>query len=177
MPRPGDQHIIDAYAGAIRKGHPNITAATLAGISNRTAALWLQLGEDESDAYDAAQDADSDAYDAEAVLGSHVPFLRAVRAAEAASVDAHLGVFDVISDKPGHWQRSAWYLERKYAGTFGMRQHTTIDSRTVTLVTTYQDLPPAQRQALIALLGGATDDNSEPTTPLLAAPSDTNADA
>ena len=151
MPRPGDQHIIDAYAGAIRKGHPNVTAATIAGISTRTASVWMMRGEDEADAYDAAQDADSDAYDAGAVLGSHVPFMMAVRAAEAASVDAHLGVFDVISDKPGHWQRSAWYLERKYADTFGMRQHTTIDQR-VTTVNLSATLGPGQRAALLAQL-------------------------
>ena len=180
MPKPGDQRIIDAYAGAIRKGHPNVTAATLAGISTRTASEWMLRGEAEADAYDATQDADSDAYDPDAVLGSHVPFLLAVRAAEASSVDAHLGVFDVISDKPGHWQRSAWYLERKYAGTFGMRQHTTIDQR-VAVVHIADTLGPGQRAALLAQLqeqlGERTDDNSADTTPLLPAPSDTNTDA
>ncbi len=147
MPKPGDKRIIDAYASAIRKGHPNVTAATLAGISTRTASEWMLRGEDEADAYDA-----NAANAANAVPGSHVPFMLAVRAAEAASVDAHLSVFDVISDKPGHWQRSAWYLERKHASTFGMRQHITSESKSVNVNVTLEALPPAQRDALIAAL-------------------------
>ncbi len=170
LPRPGDPDIIKLYADAIRKGHPVVTAATIAGLSVRTVNSWLALGEDEADAYDAAQDADSDAYDADAVLGSHVPFLLAVREAEAASVDAHLSVFDVISDKPGHWQRSAWYLERKYAGTFGMRQHTTVDTRSVSVNVTLEALPEGQREALIAAL------SRTPPQAQLTGPTDTTDD-
>ena len=174
MPRPGDPRIIVAYADAIRDGHPLVTAATLAGISEATARLWLQHGIEEDDAYTATQDTDSDAYDADAVPGSHVAFARAVREAEADSVGRHLSVFGEISNKPGHWQRSAWFLERKHADTFGLRQHTTLEQTVNVRHTITASLGPAQRAALAALL---TDDNSTPDVPLLPAPADTNTDA
>lgn len=150
MPRPGDPDIIKRFADATRKGHPVATAATLAGISVRTADNWLALGVEEADI--ALEQGTHDAQGHDAEQGPHVPFMLAVRAAEADAVDAHLAVFEEVSNKPGHWQRSAWYLERKHAGTFGMRQHITSESRSVSVNVTLEALPEAQREALIAAL-------------------------
>ena len=144
MPKPDDPDIIRRFADATRKGHPVATAATLAGISRVTAQDWLREGNAQLDAGDAEH--------AGTVLGSHAAFASAHREAEAVAVDAHLAVFNEISNKPGHWQRSAWYLERKYADTFGMRQHTTVDTRTVAVSVTLDALPEGQREALIAAL-------------------------
>ena len=161
MPRPNDPEIIKRFAEATAKGHPVATAAQLAGISRVTAQEWIVQGNAQLEAGDE--------------LGSHASFAAEHNQALAALVDAKLDqIHDAAASGPKFWPAAMTLIERRFPRDFGRNERLEIEQRTVTLVTTYDQLPPAQREALIALLGGRTDDNSEPATLALPPPSDTN---
>ena len=171
MPRPGDAAIIGAFSTAIEQGHPIDTAATIAGIGAMTARDWITLG-------NAQLDTDPDGARPTEELGSHACFALVHNHALASFVGAKLGqVHDAAASGPKFWPAAMTLLERRMPRDFGRNERLEVETKSISVTVDYASLPPAQRQALIALLGGATDDNSEPTTPLLAAPSDTNADA
>ena len=154
MPRPNDQSIIDAYAKAVEHGHPQHTAATLAGISHGTAKDWLQLGNAEIEEGD--------------VQGSHVAFASAVNAAQAAFVERNLGVVnDAATTGPKGWVAAMTLMERRMPRDFGRNDRLEVEQRTVNVNISMAELGVGQRAALMALLAV---DNSTPDAPQLPAP-------
>ncbi len=166
MPRPNDPDIIRRFADATRKGHPVATAATLAGLEQSTASRWLTQGRDEAELRSDGE------------LGSHVAFFMEHERAVAAFAERNLDVVNEAAAQGAKgWLPAMTLLERRMPRDFGRNERLEIDTRTVAVSVTLEALPEGQREALIAALSRTTGDNSEPTTPLLAAPSDTNADA
>ncbi len=169
MPRPGDANIIKVLANAVEQGYPLSVAATLAGIGATTAHDWLADGNAELAAAPRGTPLNE--------VGSHAELAWAINAAQAAFVVRNVDIVNEHAAQPKGWLPAMTLLERRMPRDFGRNERLEIEQRTVTLVTTYDQLPPAQREALIALLGGTTDDNSEPATLALPPPSDTNDNA
>ncbi len=163
MPRPGDPDIIKRFTSATRKGHPVATAATLAGIGGPTATQWLAAGNAE---LELAKDGEE--------LGSLARFAQAHKDALAELVDDRLGVIEDAAHAKGGWVPAMTLLERRMPRDFGRNERLEVEAKSIAVTIDYAALPPAQREALIALLGGATDDNSAPATLALPSPSDTN---
>lgn len=145
MPRPGDQTIIDAYCDAIELGHAPRTAAPIAGIHERTAAEWLQLGREELSVATPGTPLTE--------LGSHALFAQSVIEAQARFVSENLDFVRGARDKsPKGWLPAMTLMDRRMPEDWGQRQHTTVDTRSLNVSVTLEALPEAQRVALIAAL-------------------------
>ena len=145
MPRPGDQELIKLFADATEQGHGTATAATLAGISGRTADEWIRAGNEELAEHQTQDDPDAE-------LGSHVPFALAHKEAVARFVARNLGVVNESTAGPKGWLPAMTLLERRdpanFARRFEAKVETTIDQHITFSVET---LPPARRRALAEL--------------------------
>ena len=145
MPRPGDPELIKLFADAIEQGHGTATAATLAGIGQTTAELWLRLGIAELEEYEENEEPD-------AVLGSHVGFMLAHKEAVARFVARNLGVVNKSTAEPKGWLPAMTLLERRdpanFARRFEAKVETTIDQHVTFSV---EALSPARQRALAEL--------------------------
>lgn len=92
--------ITEKVAEAIRDGLYAESAATLAGIGERTYYSWMKRG-----------DAGDEPY---------VQFRLAVKKAEAEAEAASLAVIRGAA-QDGTWQAAAWYLERKFPARWSRR--------------------------------------------------------
>ena len=145
MPRPEDPELIKLFADAIEQGHGTATAATLAGISGRTADDWIRFGNEELAEYQEQEDPDAE-------LGSHVTFAQAHKAAVAAFVARNLGVVNSATSQPKGWLPAMTLLERRdpanFARRFEAKVETTIDQHVTFSV---EALSPARQRALAEL--------------------------
>ncbi len=146
MPRPGDQTIINAYCDAIELGHAPRTAAPIAGIHERTAAEWLQLGREELSAASPGTPL--------AEVGSHALFAQSVIEAQSRFVSENLDFVRGARSKDAKgWLPAMTLMDRRMPEDWGQRQHITSETRSLAVTVSYEALPPAQRAALLALLG------------------------
>ena len=146
IPKPDDLELIKLFADAIEQGHGTSTAATLAGISESTATLWLRLGTEELETYQAQDDPDGE-------LGSHVAFLSAHKEAMAGFVARNLGRINAaVDDEKKGWVPAMTILERRdpanFARRFEAKVETTIEQHVTFSVET---LPPERQRALAEL--------------------------
>ncbi len=145
MPRPDDQTIIDAYCDAIELGHAPRTAAPIAGIAERTATEWLAEGRAELNAGAPGTPLTE--------LGSHALFAQSVIEAQSRFVSENLDFVRGARDKsPKGWLPAMTLMDRRMPEDWGQRQHTTVDTRSVSVNVTLEALPEGQREALIAAL-------------------------
>lgn len=94
-----------ALCGALLRGNTRENAALTAGISRSTLTTWLHLGRTEAS-------------------GRYTSFLAAVEKAEAAAVQASVGV--VRHAARDTWQAAAWWLERRYPDEWGRKDRVEI---------------------------------------------------
>ncbi len=139
MPRPDDPDIIRRFADATRKGHPVATAETLAGLGGRVAGDWLRIGNEQLDAGDEQ--------------GSHAAFASAHKSAVADFAERNLGVINDATSQPKGWLPAMTLLERRMPRDFGRNERLEIETKSLSVSVSYESLPPAQRAALLALLG------------------------
>ena len=158
MPRPGDTSIIAAFSNAIEQGHPINTAATIAGIGAMTARDWITQG-------NAQLDTDPDGARPVTELGSHAAFALAHNQALASFVGAKLDqVHDAAASGPKFWPAAMTLLERRMPRDFGRNDRLEVETKSLAVTVSYESLPPAQRQALIALLGNEPKQLAAPDT-------------
>ena len=163
LPRPDDPDILHRIIRALAKGHPLETAGHLAGLGTRVAHEWFALGRQ------ALEDAPPGTPPVE--LGRHAVFADAVKRGEAAALEKHLSVFNVPDPRPGHWQRSAWMLERRFGNTYSLQQRVHVEQRSVSVTWNLDSLPAAQQAAIAqAVLDAVSAPATSPVTPLLTAP-------
>ena len=116
-PTPGDPAIYEPIINAILKGHPQPTAAALAGIHEDTLFHWRYKGQDEL----AAAAGNWIAWDE---LSSHAQLVIRIKEAQAGLVDEALGHI-----RAGGKDWAAWMtlLERRFPNDFGRNQRIEIE--------------------------------------------------
>lgn len=172
MPRPNDPDIIRRVAEAVRKGHPITTAGILAGLGDSVANYWWRTGCEQLEAGEEH--------------GSHAPFARAVKRAQAEMLERCLvPINDQIEQ--GNWVPGMTLAERRFPQDFGRNQTVSIKQETLTVILT-GTLPPGaeaellrQRLArleapkLIEPPGGIQEEGQPPSPPTPTAPPSTQA--
>ena len=147
MPRPGDPDLVERFTSALANGHPVATAATMAGISERTAHDWIQQGNEELDALEDVAEPEP------RELGSHAQFALATQRALAAFVEDNLGVLNAAKGPEGKsWVPALALLKARRPKDFGDRQYSFIETKTEIAVTfSVEALSPARQRALAEL--------------------------
>ena len=100
-----NDHMIEAFLGAIKVGAPIKSACGCAGISETTFYKWMQW-------------ADSDRKDAP----MYAQFREDIKKAQGQAAQRWLAIIEKAA-MAGSWQAAAWKLERKYPHEFGNRTH------------------------------------------------------
>lgn len=121
---PSDPYVLQTAENALAQGHSINSLATELYVHESTLYRWITAGEAETE----------DNPQPEGELGSHRQFCLALERGLRAFEELHVGtIAKDPSNAPGHWQRSAWLLERRLPDRWGQKRELKVEQRAITL--------------------------------------------